>query len=46
MIYYKGIVGHHTIVLKFYKSLGKNGKNVLKGEYQREGIQYERGDDF
>ena len=45
MIYYKGIVGHYTIVLKFHRSLGKNGKDVLKGEYQREGIKYEVGDD-
>ena len=43
MIYYKGIVGHYTIVLKFHRSLGKNGKNVLKGEYQKEGIKYEGG---
>ena len=41
MIYYKGIVGHYTIVVKFHRSLGKNGKDVLKGEYQREGIRYE-----
>ena len=39
----KGIVGHYTIVLKFHRSLGKNGKDVLKGEYQREGIKYEGG---
>ena len=44
MIYYKGIVGPYTIVLKFYRSLGKNGKNILKGEYQKEGIKYEGGD--
>ena len=43
MIYYKGIVGHYTIVLKFHRSLGKNGKDVLKGEYQREGIKCEGG---
>ena len=36
-------MGHYTIVLKFHRSLGKNGKNVLKGEYQKEGIKYERG---
>ena len=41
MIYYKGIVGNYTIVLKFHKSHGKNGKNVLKGEYQKERIKYE-----
>ena len=35
--WYKGIVGHYAIVLKFYRSLGKNGKNTLKGEYQKEG---------
>ena len=45
MIYYKGIVGHYTIVLKFDRSLGKNDKDVLKGEYQREGIKYEGGGD-
>ena len=43
MIYYEGIVGPYTIVLKFYRSLGKNGKNILKGEYQKEGIKYEGG---
>ena len=43
MIYYKGIVGPYTIVLKFYRSLGKNDKNILKGEYQKEGIKYEGG---
>ena len=43
MIYYKGIVGDYTIVLKFHRSLGKNGKNVLKGEHQKEGIKYEGG---
>ena len=43
MIYYKGIVVYYTIVLKFHRSLGKNGKDVLKGEYQREGIKYEGG---
>ena len=32
--WYKGVVGHYAIVLKFYRSLGKNGKNTLKGEYQ------------
>ena len=31
------------MVLKFHRSLGKNGKNVLKGEYQKEGIKYEEG---
>ena len=36
-------MGHYTIVLKFHRSLGKNGKDVLKGEYQREGIKYEGG---
>ena len=41
MIYYKGIVGHYTIVLKFHRPIEKNGKNVLKGEYQKEGIEYE-----
>ena len=45
MIYYKGIVGHYTIVLKFHRSFGKNGKNVLKGENQKVGIKYEGGDD-
>ena len=45
MIYYKGIVGHYTIVLKFYRSHGKNGKNILKGEYQKEGIKYVGGND-
>ena len=43
MIYYKGIVVYYTIVLKFHRSLGKNGKDVLKGKYQREGIKYEGG---
>ena len=43
MIYYKGIVVYYTIVLKVHRSLGKNGKDVLKGEYQREGIKYEGG---
>ena len=43
MIHYKGIVGHYTIALKFHRSLGKNGKNILKGEYQKEGIKYEGG---
>ena len=44
MIYYKGIVVYYTIVLKFHRSLGKNGKDVLKGEYQKERIKYEGGD--
>ena len=38
------MVGHYDIVLKFYISLGKNGKNTLKGEYQKEGIKYEGGE--
>ena len=42
MIYYKGIVGHYTIVLKFHRSLGKNGKNILNGKYQQEGIKNEK----
>ena len=37
------IVGHYSIVLKFHRSLGKNGKNILKGKYQKEGIKYEGG---
>ena len=41
--WYEGIVGPYTIVLKFYRSLGKNCKNILKGEYQKEGIKYEGG---
>ena len=45
MIYYKGIVGHYKIVLTFHRSLGKNGKNILKGEYPKKGIKYEGGDD-
>ena len=35
MIYYEGIVDPYTIVLKFYRSLGKNGKIILKREYQK-----------
>ena len=27
---YKGVVGHYAIVLKFYRSLEKNGKNTFK----------------
>ena len=45
MIYYKGIVRHYTIVLKFHRSLGKNGKNILKEEYRKKGIKYKGGDD-
>ena len=33
------IKGH----LRFRKSLGKNCKNILNGEYQKEGIKYEGG---
>ena len=43
MIYYKDIVGHYNIVIKFHRSLRKNSKNILKGEYQKEGIKYEGG---
>ena len=43
MIYYNGIVGHYTIVLRFHRSLWKNGKNILKGEYQKEGEKYGGG---
>ena len=43
VVYYNSIVGHYTIVgvLRFHKLLGKNGKNTLKGKYQKEGIKYE-----
>ena len=34
-------MGHYTTVLTFYRSLGKNDKNILKGEYQKDGIKYE-----
>ena len=36
-------MGHYTTVLTFYRSLGKNDKNILKGEYQKDGIKYEDG---
>ena len=29
--WYKGIVGHYTIVLKIHRSFGKNGKNIKRG---------------
>ena len=34
-------MGHYTIILTFYRSLGKNAKNILKGEYQKDEIKYE-----
>ena len=34
-------MGHYTIILTFYRSLGKNDKNILKGEYQKDEIKYE-----
>ena len=36
-------MGHYTMVLKFDRSVGKNGKNTLTGEFQKEGIRYEGG---
>ena len=43
MIYYNGIVGHYTSVFIFHRLLYKNGKNILKEEYQKEGTKYEGG---
>ena len=36
-------MGHYITVLRFYRSLRKNDKNILKGEYQKDGIKYEDG---
>ena len=41
--WYKDLVSHYTIFLKFQGWHGKNGKNIIKGRYQKEGIKYERG---
>ena len=45
MILYNGKVSHYTIVgvLRFHRWLGKNGENILKGGYQKEGIKYKGG---
>ena len=34
-------LNHYTTVLRFHKSHGKKGKNILKWEYLKEGIIYE-----
>ena len=39
MVYYNGTV----TVLGFQKLSGRNGKNILRGEYQKEEVKYEGG---